>query len=82
MDHRFFERPIINSPYAYPRRRWELDSQGQPTQQIIEKRRRAEFITPIPSGVRQGSSTKMWVSCFSDTCLYDSHHPIPLLPPP
>ena len=48
MDNRFFERPILNSPYSYPLRHWELDDQGQPTQQIIEKRRRAEFITPIP----------------------------------
>ena len=40
--------PILNSPYEYPRRHWELDDQGQPTQQIIERRRRAEFITPIP----------------------------------
>ncbi|MFA6412255.1 MAG: DEAD/DEAH box helicase family protein [Syntrophales bacterium] len=48
MDNRFFERPILNSPFSYPVRHWELDDQGQPTQQIIEKRRRAEFITPIP----------------------------------
>ena len=48
MDNRFFERPILNSPYEYPTQHWELDDQGQPTQQVIEKRRRAEFITPIP----------------------------------
>lgn len=48
MDHRFFEKPILNSPYEYPSRHWELDSSGQPTQQILDKRRRAEFITPIP----------------------------------
>ena len=48
MDNRFFEQPILNSPYEYPARHWELDSSGQPTQQIIDKRRRAEFITPIP----------------------------------
>src|SRR5689334_3492041 len=29
-------------------RYWELDAQGQPTQRIIDSRRRAEFITPIP----------------------------------
>ncbi len=45
---RFFERPILNSPYEYPARYWELDEQGQPTQRIIERRRPAEFITPIP----------------------------------
>ena len=47
MDNRFFEQPILNSPYEYPLRHWELVD-GQPTQQILDKRRRAEFITPIP----------------------------------
>src|SRR5437899_12802584 len=53
MDNHFFERPILNSPYSYPERHWELDSEGQPTQQIIETRRRAEFITPIPKPKKQ-----------------------------
>jgi type III restriction enzyme len=44
----FFEQPILNSPYDYPGRHWELDPQGQPTQRIIEARRTAEFVTPIP----------------------------------
>jgi type III restriction enzyme len=48
MNNRFFEKPILNSPYGYPARHWELDNHGQPTQQIVESRRRAEFITPIP----------------------------------
>src|SRR5262245_1880412 len=48
MTNAFFERPILNSPYEYPRRHWELDEQGQPTQQIIETRRQSKFITPIP----------------------------------
>ena len=48
MPNPFFEHPILNSPYVCPKRHWELDEQGQPTQQIIENRRRAEFITPIP----------------------------------
>ncbi|MDR2837885.1 MAG: DEAD/DEAH box helicase family protein, partial [Azonexus sp.] len=48
MSDRFFEHPILNSPYEYPARHWELDASGQPTQQIVESRRRADFITPIP----------------------------------
>jgi type III restriction enzyme len=48
MSNPFFDRPILNSPYASPTRHWELDNQGQPTQKILEIRRRAEFITPIP----------------------------------
>lgn len=48
MSNQFFEHPILNSPYEYPSRHWELDKSGQPTQKIIENRRRADFITPIP----------------------------------
>jgi type III restriction enzyme len=48
MPDSFFERPILNSPYAYPGRHWELDDQGQPTARIIEARRTAQFITPVP----------------------------------
>ena len=48
MSNPFFDRPILNSPYSCPKKHWELDAQGQPTQKIIERRRRAEFITPIP----------------------------------
>jgi type III restriction enzyme len=48
MSNSFFDHPILNSPYDYPARYWELDDSGQPTQRIIERRRRAEFITPIP----------------------------------
>ncbi|MCC6346177.1 MAG: DEAD/DEAH box helicase family protein [Nitrospirales bacterium] len=48
MDNRFFKQPILNSPYEYPVHHWELDAQGQPTQRIIDTRRSAEFITPIP----------------------------------
>lgn len=48
MQSNFFEQPILNSPYEYPARHWELDEEGQPTGSIIETRRSAKFITPIP----------------------------------
>lgn len=48
MENLFFSHPILNSPYEHPSRHWELDKDGQPTQKIIERRRSAEFITPIP----------------------------------
>ena len=44
----FFERPILNSPYDYPRRHWELDDNRQPTNRQMESRREASFITPVP----------------------------------
>jgi type III restriction enzyme len=48
MTDQFFEQPILNSPYEYPAQHWELDQDGQPTNQIVPRRRRAEFLTPIP----------------------------------
>ena len=52
MQDRFFEQPILNSPYQYPTQYWELDQDGQPTYRIIDGRRIAEFVTPIPKPKR------------------------------
>lgn len=69
MNNRFFERPVLNSPYEYPKRHWELDKDGQPTQQIIENRRRThdQMVQAARSGVQNiaegsqvsGTSKKM-----------------------
>ena len=56
MTNLFFEQPVLNSPYECPSRYWELDETGQPTQQIIESRRQAEFITPIPKPKKRKGS--------------------------
>lgn len=57
----FFERPILNSPYKRPSRYWELDKTGQPTQKIIEGRRPAEFISPIPKPRRRGRQQRLMI---------------------
>jgi type III restriction enzyme len=54
----FFERPILNSPYSCPGRHWELDTEGQPTQRIVDNRRRADFITPIPKAKKRQTSAQ------------------------
>jgi type III restriction enzyme len=56
MDVPFYDHPILNSPYSCPTCHWELDKDGQPTQKVIEKRRRAEFITPIPKPQKRKDS--------------------------
>ena len=59
MANPFFDQPILNSPYEPPSRHWELDASGQPTQNRIDNRRRAEFITPVPKPKkRRRSSSK------------------------
>jgi len=81
MSEQFFEKPILNSPYEYPKRHWELDEDGQPTQKVAETRRRAEFITPIPKPKRKkkgkgaaGESGELFdeTQGLSDTQKYDT----------
>ena len=67
MTNLFFEQPVLNSPYECPSRYWELDETGQPTQQIIESRRQAEFITPIPKPKkRKGASVEQAALVFDE----------------
>jgi type III restriction enzyme len=66
MSNRFFDHPILNPPYEYPRRHWELDEAGQPTQEIIEQRRSAKFITPIPKPKKRKTSTAQTALVFDE----------------
>ncbi len=60
MDARFFEQPILNSPYEYPSQHWELDAGGQPTDRILPERRKVAFISAIPTAKkRRGGQREM-----------------------
>ena len=50
---KFYEQPILNSPYERPAQHWELDENRRPTHKVLEGRRPADFITPIPLPRRQ-----------------------------
>ena len=54
----FFEQPILNSPYEYPARHWELDENRQPTNHIVDRRRTVSFITPIPAARKQRAAQR------------------------
>ena len=49
----FFDHPILNSPYDCPQRHWELDADGQPTNRLVESRRRSDLITPVPKAKKR-----------------------------
>jgi type III restriction enzyme len=66
MNNKFFEKPILNSPYEYPKKHWELDSLGQPTQRIVENRRKAEFISPIPKPRKRKNKSRQRTFVFED----------------
>ena len=57
MSQHFFEKPILNSPYIYPRRHWELVD-DQPTDRIIETRRRSDYVTPVPQPKKRRKNQK------------------------
>ena len=54
MNPKFFEQPILNSPYEAPSRHWELDDNGQPTHRLVEVRRQVRFESPIPVPKKRG----------------------------
>jgi len=48
MSDLLHERSVITPGTTYLSRHWEPDNAGLPTQRVIDPRRPAEFITPIP----------------------------------
>lgn len=56
MTEDFFEHPILNSPYGYPGRHWELELSGQPTNRIVNSRRHSDLITPVPKPKKKTKS--------------------------
>ena len=47
-EDRFYAEPILNSPYEYPGRHWELDESNRPTNRIVDTRRPSAYVSPIP----------------------------------
>ena len=61
MDPRFFEQSILNSPYEYPSRHWELDAAGQPANDSLSRRRKVAFISAIPNVKRSSAGQREMV---------------------
>ena len=55
----FYERPILNSPYAKPTHYHPLDEHGQPLDQApMAGRRPSKFLVPVPKAKRKGGGTQ------------------------
>lgn len=81
MNQDFFEKPILNSPYAYPGRHWELVD-GQPTGNVIESRRRSDYYTPVPKPKKQKKGAKQASLNFGldpDAPEDDEYNPAPII---
>lgn len=70
---KFFDDPILNSPYAYPDLHWEFVD-GQPTEKIVKNRRCAEFITPIPKSKKHKASKQQELNLGNDDSLSTDKH--------
>ena len=53
-EQSFARDPILNSPYEYPGRHWDMDENNLPTQKINEFRRPSSLKSPIVAN-RRGS---------------------------
>ena len=62
----FFDSPILNSPYDEPRRHWELDPNGQPTTEILARRRPSALVSPIPRARKIRGKTLVQPDLLSD----------------
>jgi len=71
MSERFFNDPILNSPYERPSRHWELVN-GIPTQVELEGRRESQLITPIPKPRKRGGKDEQRELEFGAQGLSDS----------
>ena len=59
---KFANNPVLNSPYECPKKHWELGDNGLPTGKIIAKRRRSDYLVPIPVARRENAAQPMLVS--------------------
>jgi type III restriction enzyme len=57
MSQHFFEKPILNPPYSHPGRHLGLIDR-QPTDRIIETRRRSDLTTPVTQTKKQRRNKK------------------------
>ena len=54
----FAHNPILNSPYEYPARHWDMDENNQPTAKVNEFRRPSSLKSPIAAARRRGGMTQ------------------------
>ena len=59
MANSFYERPILNSPYAPPSLYHPLDDTGQPLEsEPIKGRRPSKFIVPVPASRKKAAAAQ------------------------
>jgi len=75
----FYEQPILNSPYERPAQHWELGENRRPTHKVLEGRRPADFITPIPPPRHQSREQRAMEFHAKAEALGDEHQQYDLI---
>ena len=79
MPPTFSEQPILNSPYAYPARHWELGDDGIPTDRVAERRREAKHVVPVPPPRRSSQQPAMQLGVAISTDEGQEYDPSPII---
>ena len=85
MSDRFFEQPILNSPYDAPEWHHDLDADGQPTDNPpVQGRRKSELITPVPKpkkrkGKKAGQAEMVFADDLGLTTAEQEYNPTPII---
>jgi len=59
MSNGFFDRPIVSTPYEYPRQHWEVDGTGQPAAwQALPPPHQREYVKWITEAKTDATRTR------------------------
>ena len=78
MTATFAEQPILNSPYEYPGRHWQLED-SVPTDHIVEQRRLSAHIVPVPPARRQSQQAAMTLGVSELSDERQEYDPTPII---
>ena len=78
MTATFAEQPILNSPYEYPGRHWQLEN-GVPTDSVMEQRRPSAHIVPVPPARRQSQQATMTLGVSELSDERQEYDPTPII---
>ncbi len=78
MTATFAEQPILNSPYEYPGRHWQLEN-GIPTDRVVEQRRPSAHIVPVPPARRQSLQVAMTLGVSELSDERQEYDPTPII---
>ena len=79
MPPTFSEQPILNSPYEYPARHWELGQDGIPTDRIAGRRREAKHVVPVPPPRRNNAQRAMQLGATMPSDEGQEYDPSPII---